>query len=296
MKNYFFFFSIGFLLLSCHQDSGLLSLMYKLPSNLKEVSGISYSPENHLVWALEDSGNKNEIYGIDAKGIVIKNIKIKKTKNVDWEDITKDRDGNLYIGDFGNNENTRKDLCIYKIAKGGLKNTEVTPVYKVTFSYPEQNKFPPKKKEFWFDVESFFELNNNFYLFTKNRSKEFDGTTLLYRIPNKEGFHQAELIGTYKMGNDFDNYAITSAAISPDQSKVVLLSHSRVWLFENYKEDNYFSGNKSEFDLKHNSQKEGICFKDNDVLLIADEKNKKTGGKVYQVSLKKLKLKSKTKP
>jgi hypothetical protein len=24
---------------------------------------------------------------------------------------------NLYIGDFGNNENKREDLCIYKIAK-----------------------------------------------------------------------------------------------------------------------------------------------------------------------------------
>ena len=29
------------------------------------------------------------------------------------------------------------------------------------------------------------------------------------------------------------------------------------------------------FELSHVSQKEGICFKDNDVLLIADEKDKK---------------------
>jgi sugar lactone lactonase YvrE len=40
--------------------------------------------------------------------------------NIDWEDITKDKDGNLYVGDFGNNDNERKDLCIYKIDKKSL--------------------------------------------------------------------------------------------------------------------------------------------------------------------------------
>jgi hypothetical protein len=293
MKNYFLFFSVGFFLFSCQQDSGLLSPLYKLPDNLKEVSGISYAPENHLVWVIEDSGNKNKIYALDQKGNVANSLTIKKTKNIDWEEITKDGEGNLYIGDFGNNENVRKDLCIYKIAKAALDNKTTAPIYKVSFSYPEQNNFPPKKKELLFDVESFIELNGNFYLFTKNRSKGFDGTTLLYRIPNKEGFHQAELVGKYKTGNDFDNYAITSAAISPDQSKVVLLSHSRMWLFENFKEDDFFSGKISEFNLKHNSQKEGVCFKDNDRVLIVDEKTKGNGGMVYEVSVNNLKLKSK---
>ncbi|WP_367752018.1 SdiA-regulated domain-containing protein [Flavobacterium sp. WC2430] len=294
MKNYFLFFSVGFFLFSCQQDSGLLVPLYKLPSKLKEVSGISYSPQSHLVWAIEDSGNKNKIYGIDTSGNVVNSVTIKKAKNIDWEDITTDQEGNFYIGDFGNNDNTRQDLCIYKVPKYALESKVAQTLYKVSFSYPEQNEFPPKKKELLFDVESFFELKGNFYLFTKNRSKGFDGTTLLYRIPNKEGFHQAKLLGKYKTGNDFDNYAITSAAISPDQSKVVLLSHSRIWLFENFKEDDFFSGKMSEFNLKHNSQKEGICFKDNDKLLIVDEKTKGNGGMVYEVSINKLKLKSKS--
>lgn len=42
----------------------------------------------------------------------------------------------------------------------------------------------------------------------------------------------------------------------------------------------------SELNLNHYSQKESVCFKDNDLLLIADEKVKKTGGYLYQVSLK----------
>ena len=67
-----------------------------------------------------------------------------------------------------------------------------------------------------------------------------------------------------------------------------------MWLFENFKEDDFFSGKMCEFNLKHNSQKEGICFKDNDKLLIVDEKTKGNGGMVYEVSINNLKLKSKS--
>ena len=293
MRKSFLFFFGGFLLFSCHQDSGLLTPLYKLPDNLKEVSGISYSPQTDLVWTLEDSGNKNNIYAIDSNGNIVNKLTIKDTKNIDWEDITKDQEGNLYIGDFGNSSNTRTDLCIYKIAKESLVSSSVTPKYKVSFSYPEQKDFPPKKKELLFDVESFFELNGSFYLFTKNRSKGFDGTTLLYKIPNKSGFHNAKLIGKFKACDNYNTCAITSAALSPDKSKVVLLSHNKVWLFENYYEDNFLSGNSSELDLNHKSQKESICFKDNDILLIADEKTNNNGGVVYKVSINNLKLKSK---
>jgi hypothetical protein len=51
------------------------------------------------------------------KMVQLKNTNDCKYNNIDWED-TKDKNGNLYVGDFGNNDNERKDLCIYKIDKG----------------------------------------------------------------------------------------------------------------------------------------------------------------------------------
>lgn len=291
MKNYILFFLVGFFSFSCQQDSGLLSAVYKLPKNLKEVSGISYASKSHLLWAIEDSGNKNKIYGIDSKGTIVNSLTIDKTNNVDWEDITKDKEGNLYIGDFGNNENTRQDLCIYKIAKEALVLNTTSPQYKVSFSYPEQVDFPPKKKELFYDVESFFEFKNNFYLFTKNRSKGFDGTVFIYKVPNSAGMHKAQLIGEFKTCDDYANCAITSAAISPDETKIVLLSHSKIWIFEKFTSDNFLSGSQTETELHHNSQKEAICFKDNTTLLIADERAKKTGGTLYEISINKLKTK-----
>lgn len=283
---------IALVFLSCQQDSNSLKELYSLPKKLKEVSGITYFPENNLLWTLEDSGNPNSIYGLDSNGEIVKDITIENTDNIDWEDISKDKEGNLYIGDFGNNDNERKDLCIYKIDKNRLNNESTIPAYKISFAYPEQKDFPPKKTAMFYDVEGFFEFKNNFYLFTKNRSKGFDGTSYLYKVPNVAGFHQAQLMGEFKTCDNYNHCAITSATISPDESKVVVLTHDKIWLFENFSGDNFLKGSRTELDLNHFSQKEAICFKDNETLIIADEKTKKKGGKIYEVSLEKLKSKS----
>ena len=269
----------------CQRETLIINELYSLPKQLKEISGIVFTESSQLAWVLEDSGNANEIYALDNQGEIQKTLTIAQTQNIDWEDITKDPQGNLYIGDFGNNDNERKDLAIYKIAKDSLQNESVIPSYKISFAYPEQTEFPATKTKLFYDVEAFVEYQNNFYLFTKNRSKGFDGTTLLYKVPNKAGFHQAELLGQFKAEGDFQNAAITSATISPDGKKVVLLSHSKIWIFQNFTSDNFFSASVNKVDLQHFSQKEAICFKDNTTLLIADEKTKKIGGLVYQLDL-----------
>ncbi|TDE51041.1 hypothetical protein [Flavobacterium sp. GT3P67] len=292
MRNYIFILS-AFTFLSCQPDSGTLTTVYSLPKKLKEVSGITYSSKSNLLWTLEDSGNANEIYGLNFEnGKIEKTITIENTENVDWEDITKDKDGNLYIGDFGNNDNERKDLRIYKIDKKSLAAESVIPAYEISFAYPEQKDFPPKKTKMFYDVEGFFEFKNNFYLFTKNRSKGFDGTAFLYKIPNTAGFHQAVLMGEFKTCDNYNHCAITSAAISPDESKVAVLTHDKIFLFESFGGDNFLNGIKTTLELNNFSQKEAASFIDNDRIFIADEKVKSVGGNVYDVSVKKLKSKS----
>lgn len=291
MKNFFTIATLFFLLFSCKNDTGSLATTFALPNSLKEVSGIIYHPASDLIWTLEDSGNQNEVYGLDSKGEIANTIVIEDTENTDWEDITKDKEGNLYIGDFGNNDNVRQDLCIYKINKNALNQEKAVPAYKISFAYPEQKGFPPKKTEMLYDVEGFFEFKNNFYLFTKNRSKGFDGTAFLYKIPNAPGFHQAVLMGKFNTCGSYNHCAITAATISPDETKIVLLTHDKIILLENFKGDHFLDGTQTTLELNHFSQKEAVCFKDDDVLLIADERTKKVGGNVYEVSLATLKAK-----
>ena len=253
--------------------------------SLKEVSGLKYV--NGSLWGLEDSGNKNSIYKISLTGKTENEIKIANAKNIDWEDIAADKQGNLYIGDFGNNDNDRKDLAIYKLNANDLSTVSSV----VSFYYPEQKQFPPKKSNFIFDVEAFIEHNANFYLFTKNRTKGFNGDVQVYKVPNKTGKHAAQLLGTIPTCDNFRKCAITGADLSPDGSKLVLLSGDKIWVITNFGTDNFVGGNMQMLELNHVSQKEGICFKDNDVLLIADEKDKKEGGKLYEISLSKLQSK-----
>lgn len=285
-------FLVAFMLFACQQESDSLTTLYALPNKLKEVSGIVYTPNTDLLWTLEDRGNTNAIYGIDSNGKIEKTITIENTENIDWEDITKDAEGNLYIGDFGNNDNERTNLSIYKIDKNALTAESTNPVYKVSFAYPEQKNFPPKKTEMFYDVEGFFEFKNNFYLFTKNRSKGFDGTAFIYKIPNTPSFHQAVLMGEFKTCGAYNHCAVTSATISPDETKVAVLTHDKLFLFKNFQEDDFLNGTKTVLELNHFSQKEAACFTDNEHLFIADERTKSVGGNVYEVTIKMLKSKS----
>lgn len=288
MKRYLWLLPV--FVCSCQQGNFDIQVLCKLPKKLKEVSGIQMTKDETVFYAVQDSGNGSFLYEITTDGDKQRKLSI-NVENTDWEDLASDGKGNLYLGDFGNNANERKDLCIYKVNPSSAETETITPDYKVSFYYPEQTEFPPSKKELVYDCEAFFEYNGFFYLFTKNRSKDFDGTTLLYKIPNKEGNHAAQLLGRYKATDNYNTGAITGAAISPDGSRFVLLSHSKIWLFEDFKEDDFLNGKIAELELNHYSQKEAVCFKDNRNILIADEKDKSTGGNVYLVNLEDLKAK-----
>jgi len=282
-----FIFSI---FLSCTGNSQDIPTITK-KIKLKEASAVEVVKNSDLAWVIEDSGNKNIVYGLNSEGKIAHEITIENAKNTDWEDLTSDENGNLYIGDFGNNDNKRKDLCIYKIDASNLKDNTANATSKISFYYPNQEEFPPKKSELVYDSESFFEYKGNFYIFSKNRSKGFDGTVLVYKIPNKAGNHKAEYLGQFISCDSYQKCAITSADISPDGTKIVLLSANKIWVLSDYKSDDFLSGKMEMFELNDVTQKEGICFKDRKSLLIVDEKDKKTGGNLYEIKLSDLKTK-----
>ncbi len=267
-----------------------LKTVFAFPDSLKENSGIAIAPRSELIWTMQDAGNAAEIYGLDSRGRIAHTVYIENGANRDWEDLTTDAAGNLYIGDFGNNENDRKDLEIYRVDAGALSADRAT-VSKIGFYFPEQTAFPPKKSQRVFDVEAFFYYRDAFYLFTKNRSSKFDGQTVLYEVPNKPGVHAARRLGEFSACDRYSHCAITSADISPDGKTVALLSGSYVWLFTGFSGVDFFGGRSQQIDLEDFSQKEGLCFSGNSKLLISDEKKKNTGGNLYELDLSRLKAK-----
>ncbi|MDP9956200.1 hypothetical protein J2X97_001837 [Epilithonimonas hungarica] len=276
--------SIG---LSCSQTQENFSTITSLPKKIKEASACEISKVSPLIWTIEDNHNHNILFGFNEKGELIKKITISNVENNDWEDLTSDDKGNIYIGDFGNNDNDRQNLAIYKINASDLNKDEAKAESIVQFYYPEQTEFPPKKKDRIFDVESFFIHNNKFYLFTKNRSSKFDGTTVLYEVDNNSAQKlPAKKIGSFVTCDQFNHCAVTSADISPNKDKVAILSSDKVWIFTNWKGNNFFSGNVEKIELNHHTQKEGLCFKDENTIMMTDEGDKKITGNLYQLKLK----------
>ncbi|WP_241492425.1 hypothetical protein [Lacinutrix himadriensis] len=276
-----FLILIIFLYASC--SSKEFKSAIDLPSDLNEVSGTEVVVNSDFIWMVNDSGNKPILFGLNTKGEIKKELEI-EAKNHDWEDLASDPEGNIYIGDFGNNESKRKNLAILKVSASNLQSDASVEIERISFKYPDQEKFPPKKKKRYFDCEAFFYHNNSFYLFTKSRVKDDFGKTSVYKIPANPGMHEAQLLGTYSNCSDLRCW-ITAADISPDGTKMVLLNQKSVLLFTNFKGNDFFNGTIKEFPFSYESQKEGISFKDNNTVYITDEKAHGAGGNLYEFSL-----------
>ena len=270
-----------FLNLTCENNN--VKVVADLSKTLNEVSGIETNNASNLIWMLNDGGNAPKLIATSHEGKIKKELKI-KAKNNDWEDLTSDESGNLYIGDFGNNLNKRKNLAVLKVNASDLNNEKSIAIERISFQYENQEKFPPKKKKMHFDCEAFFYFNNYLYLFTKSRVKGDFGKTNLYKIPAEKGNHIAKLIGTFNSCVDTDCW-ITAADISADGKKIALLTSKSVWLFTDFENDNFLEGNAIEYDLGFSSQKESLCFKNENSLYIADEKSHGNGGNLYVFSL-----------
>ncbi|UMQ41116.1 hypothetical protein MKS83_17145 [Chryseobacterium sp. Y16C] len=280
------------LLWSCNpkaQDSPKtdeLQVEFSLPKKLKEVSGIALSQDKKTIWAIEDQGNKNVVYGLDMQGNLLKDVLVENAENNDWEDITKDTQGNIYLGDFGNNDNNRQNLSILKLDLKTPSQATTKVIQTTKFHYEGQTEFPPKKSNWLYDCEAFVEMDGNFYLFTKNRSKGFDGTFLVFKIPNKEGDFEAMLIGKLKLNGKYSDAAITSATINSTKDKIVLLNHKNIHVLSGFTANDFSTAKIQKISLNHNSQKEAVVFLDDKTLLIADEKDKDTGGNIYKFNLR----------
>ena len=269
---------------SC-SNYGQLKVIADLPGSLDENSGLATYGDS-TVWVIEDGGNKDEIYQINLKGDILKSLKVKNGDNQDWEDLTTDNAGNLYIGDIGNNANKRKDLVIYKLPNPTIEPGDKIDAEKIKLHYPDQKDFPPKKEGLFYDSEAIFHHDSKIFIVTKNRSKAFTGEAHIYSVPDTKGTYEATLVGSFTPCKDWKICQITSIDISPKGDRIVALSYGKLFIFTDFTWDDFTKGNMQEIDLGARSQLESVCFLNDDTLLISDEKAHSEGGNLYTYSIK----------
>ncbi|MEM0994717.1 MAG: hypothetical protein AAGI49_16915 [Bacteroidota bacterium] len=192
---------------------------FKLPDVLEEASGLYFAGPDLLYW-LNDSGNAPAIYLTNGKGTLLKTINL-PIKNVDWEDLANDDNGNLYIGDFGNNRNKRKDLKIY------IYNFQTASLDSISYEYPDQQAFPPPAEAQNFDMEGFVWHRDSLHLFSKNKMNKGNYYTKHYRLAAKAGQQQLDLQDSIYL----KKRVVTAAAIHPNGQEMALLTYNMraVW-------------------------------------------------------------------
>ncbi len=105
MEKNFTFIILLFLFSFREQNENLLKAadfqfheVAHLPSVLNESSGLEVSCESKF-WSFNDRNGNAELYEFDTTGNLNRIVELTHANNIDWEDITRDEEGNLYLID-----------------------------------------------------------------------------------------------------------------------------------------------------------------------------------------------------
>ncbi|MBO3272886.1 hypothetical protein [Hymenobacter defluvii] len=241
----------------------------RLPkSKVMENSGLAPANKVGDLWTHSDGGNSSRLYQITRQGDLLKTLDLAPLTNIDWEDLAHDDEQRLYLGDFGNNQNKRRNLAIYRLSGPTFRQVDT-----IRFAYSDQRAFPPKKSQRNFDCEAFYYSQDSLYLFTKNRSPE-DLWVKQYVLPASPGTYVARLADSLLL----DTW-ITAADLSPNGRTVALLGQGRVFLFQREHGKRLFDGAKQMLRLPIDNQVEALSFLNNHDFIISSEK-----GRLYQVT------------
>lgn len=235
----------------------IIESLSRMPSGFLQTSGLSSTNDPDVYFTHLDSGGKNHLYKITPEGKILDTLIIEGSLNKDWEDLTRDDKGNIYIGDFGNNLNKRKDLRIYKF------NEESPQVEIINFSFQDQNQFPPDREDMNFDVEGFFWNDGTLHLFSKNRGVK---CIKHYIIPDVAGDYDVNPVQTKYL-----NGMITAADISPDNKLYALLSYGKIYLFKIDENGGIFDKPYKCLPFTKGAQSEGLVFINETDFLISNE-------------------------
>jgi hypothetical protein len=249
-----------------------------LSEKLNEISGLETLNDSTLI-ALNDGGNKSDLFLLNTKGEILREVNVLDVKNHDWEDIAKD-DTYIYIGDIGNNENKRENLSILKVRISDILTRDDVEAEKIAFSYAEQEDFPPEKESLFYDAEGIAVYKDSIWVFTKDRSQPFQGISYVYKLPTQPGDYSVEARHKLPVGKGgWWSDGITAVDIYDDL--VYILTYNRFAIY---------SIRNGSFKLEHKhifggiTQRESLVVLSPDAIFVADERNPLVGeGQIYKI-------------
>lgn len=278
MKNYIFFFSLLLSQSVSSQEFVSLTEIGLLSTIAHETSGLSYiynsSNGNFEIWTHNDFQNTDSIYSFLPTDLLNEERIIDVgLPNFDWEDMTTDDAGNLYVGNFGSSNGNTKAVIKMPDPNSYSGNPPAGSVENISFDFPTNG---------YQDIEGMIHLNDSLFLFVKRVSNAnpdlMTGVTYVLGIPDYP--EPAGANWTAKLVNEFTTqldpaegdalFRVTAADISPDKNVLVMLSQQRLWIFSCFEGSDFFGGEVQYVEYVNN-QKEGIGFLNNHEVYISKE-------------------------
>lgn len=193
-----------------------------------EASGAVASRQHAgIVWVMRDSGygDRTMLYAlrIDNRGRLntfgdgsfVRAIDIQGVSNGDWEDIAVDDEGNIWIGELGNNTCTRPNRGLYRIAEPNpYSANKVTEADFYPIVFPE---IPGSCTAY--NVESLFIVDGTPYIITKTLQNMVFEVNSLHRDRN----NTLSYIGDLRTPENTSRFErLTGASISDDGTRLVV--------------------------------------------------------------------------
>ena len=260
---------------------------------LDEISGWVQSKRfPKFYWVHNDSLDRARLFIVNERCTFIKEISIQGALNLDWEDLTLDREGRIYIADSGNNFQWRQDLVIYQVQEPDLSQSilpsSLSVVKKYPYRFPHQTRFPPLDlSKRCLDSEALFKRGEALYLLTKCFS---GGQTSIYRLdlkPSKSNSSSPSLLEWVQdldVGSSLPPYAhrVTGADFDEQTQRLAVVTYQSLHLFTLLPNSSYFKP------LTHVllapsifRQVEALAWKGQSTLILANEQRD-----VFQLTVK----------
>lgn len=242
--------------------------------DVPETSGLIFiegRPYTH-----DDSGGEPQLYRVSLEdGGTEQILRLKdltRDSIGDWEALCQNEQY-IFIGDFGNNNGTRKDLRIYMVDKAQLNDVDDTIMLDydiINFYYPEQQDFS-SRQDHNFDCEGYIAYEDSLYMFMKHRG---DLNSSLYRLPiNTQDTIAAEKVLTFNTGGQ-----VTGASYNPEKNVVALIGYINlakpfVYLLWDFNGRNFYEGYVRRFNLPEGitGQAEAIAYLSDGQVYISNE-------------------------
>ncbi len=200
---------------------------------LPESSGLTASRCNAgVLWTHNDSGNDPVVFAIDLKGRTLGAWKVAGAKARDWEDMAsaKESDGScfLYVGDIGDNSESRRGIAVYRIKEPNTSAASDVPRDRLQIEKAERIELVYPDRSHNAETLLVHPETRDIYVVTKSES----GPSGVYRFKRSDWIEAAGS-GREARGQKVAEISVPAIAggfltggdISPDGRHLVLVDY-----------------------------------------------------------------------